>query len=333
MEFLRRRRQFITLLGGAAAWPLAARAQQSERMRRVGFLHGLVESDPEAQARIKAFRHGLEALGWAEGRNIQVDYRFARGDAALAQAQAEELVSLVPELLIGLSTPVTAALKQATRTIPIIFALVTDPVGQGFIESLARPGGNVTGFTFIDYAMVGKWLEMLKEMAPNVKRAAVLFNPETSPYYPIFLRELGAAPATLAVELTAAPVRDEAEIERAVTDLAREPGGGLIGASDPFITARRALIMALAQRHRLPAVYYFRRFAVEGGLMSYGPEPNDIARRSASYVDRILKGAKPADLPAQAPTKFELVINLKTAKALGLEVPPTLLARADEVIE
>jgi len=302
-------------------------------MRRIGFLHGLVESDPEAQARIKAFRLGLEALGWTEGRNIQVDYRFARGDAALAQAQADELVSLGPELLVGLSTPVTAALKQATRTIPIIFALVTDPVGQGFIVSLARPGGNVTGFTFIDYAMVGKWLEMLKEIAPNVRRAAVLFNPETSPYYPIFLRELGAVPAMLAVELTAAPVRDEAEIEGVVTALAREPGGGLIGASDPFITARRALIMTLAQRHRLPAVYYFRRFAAEGGLMSYGPEPNDIARRSASYVDRILKGAKPADLPAQAPTKFELVINLKTARALGLDVPPMLLARADEVIE
>ena len=329
-----RRREFIALLGGAAAaWPLAARAQQPERMRRIGFLHGLVESDPEAQARIKAFRHGLEALGWAEGRNIQVDYRFARCDAALAQAQAEELVSLVSELLIGLSTPVTAALKQATRTIPIIFALVTDPVGQGFIVSLARPGGNVTGFTFIDYAMVGKWLEMLKEMAPNVRRAAVLFNPETSPYYSVFLRELGAVPATLAVELTAAPVRDETEIERAVTALAREPGGGLIAASDPFITARRALIMTLAQRHRLPAVYYFRRFAAEGGLMSYGPEPNDIARRSASFVDRILKGAKPADLPAQAPTKFELIINLKTARSLGLDVPPTLLARADEVIE
>ena len=330
------RRRIITLLGGAAtaaAWPLAARAQQDGRMRRIGFLHGLVESDPEAQARIKAFRLGLEALGWTEGRNIQVDYRFARGDAALAQAQADELVSLGPELLVGLSTPVTAALKQATRTIPIIFALVTDPVGQGFIVSLARPGGNVTGFTFIDYAMVGKWLEMLKEIAPNVRRAAVLFNPETSPYYPIFLRELGAVPAMLAVELTAAPVRDEAEIEGVVTALAREPGGGLIGASDPFITARRALIMTLAQRHRLPAVYYSRRFAAEGGLMSYGPEPNDIARRSASYVDRILKGAKPADLPAQAPTKFELVINLKTARALGLDVPPMLLARADEVIE
>jgi ABC-type uncharacterized transport system substrate-binding protein len=196
-----------------------------------------------------------------------------------------------------------------------------------------RPGGNVTGFTFIDYAMVGKWLEMLKEMAPNVKQAAVLFNPDTAPYYPVYLRELGPVPATLAVELAATPVRDEAEIEGAVRALARTPGGGLIAASDPFITARRALIMTLAQRHRLPAVYYFRQFASEGGLMSYGPEPNDIARRSASYVDRILKGEKPADLPVQAPTKFELVINLKTAKALGLEVPPTLLARADEVIE
>jgi putative ABC transport system substrate-binding protein len=323
-----KRRELITLIGGAAVgWPLAARAQQPDRMRRIGFLHGLVENDPEAQARIKAFRQGLEALGWTEGRNIQVDYRFARGDAALAQAHADELVSLTPELIVGLSTPVTAALKQATRTIPIIFAV------QGFIESPARPGGNVTGFTFIDYAMVGKWLEMLKEMAPNVKRAAVLFNPDTAPYYPVYLRQLGPVPATLAVELTAAPVRDEAEIEGAVTALARTPGGGLIAASDPFITARRALIMTLAQRHRLPAVYYFRQFATEGGLMSYGPEPNDIARRSASYVDRILKGEKPADLPVQAPTKFELLVNVKTATALDLTVPPTLLARADEVIE
>jgi putative ABC transport system substrate-binding protein len=329
-----RRRDFISFLGSAAiAWPLGAHAQQVERMRRIGFLHGLVENDPEAQARIKAFRHGLEALGWSEGRNIQVDYRFARGDAALARTSAEELVSLAPDLLVGLSTPVTAALKQATRTIPIIFAVVTDPVGQGFIASLARPGGNVTGFTFIDYAMVGKWLEILKEIAPNVKRAAVLFNPETSPYYPGFLRELGSVPATLAVELTAAPVRDESEIEEAVTTLARAPGGGLIAASDPFITARRALIITLAQRHRLPAVYYFRQFPAEGGLMSYGPEPNDIARRAASYVDRILRGAKPADLPVQGPTKFELVINLRTAKALGIDVPPTLLARAEEVIE
>ena len=302
-------------------------------MRRIGFLHGLVENDPKAHARIKAFRHGLAALGWTEGRNIQVAYRFARGDAALARAHAEELVSLAPEVLVGVSTPVTAALKQATRTIPVIFAIVTDPVGQGFIASLARPGGNITGFTFIDYTMVGKWLEILKEIAPQIRRAAVLFNPETSPYYPGFLRELGSAPATLTVELTAVPVRNDSEIEKAVTTLAHAPGGGLIAASDPFITARRALIMTLAQRNRLPAVYYFRQFPAEGGLMSYGPEPNDIARRAALYVDRILRGAKPAELPVQGPTKFELVINLKTAKALGIDVPPTLLARADEVIE
>jgi ABC-type uncharacterized transport system substrate-binding protein len=328
-----KRRQFITLVGGAAAWPLAARAQQTEGMRRIGFLHGLAENDPEAQGRIKAFRYGLEALGWTEGRNIQVDYRFASGDAALARAHTEELVRLAPELIVGYTTPVIAALKHATRTIPIIFALVNDPVGQGFIASLARPGGNVTGFTFIDFAMVGKWLEMLKEMAPDVRRAALLFNPETAPYYPVYLREFGTVPTTLAVELTAAPVRDETEIEAAVTAVAREPGGGLIAAADPFNTARRAQIMTLAQRHQLPAIYYLRQFAAEGGLMSYGPDPNDIVRRSASYVDRILKGVKPADLPVQAPTKFDLVVNLTTAKALGLEVPATLLARADEVIE
>jgi putative tryptophan/tyrosine transport system substrate-binding protein len=329
-----RRREFIMLLGSAAAaWPFAARAQQPDRMRRIGFLQGLAESDPEAQARTEAFRQGLDTLGWTEGRNIRIDYRFAGGDSTRVQAYTTELVNSAPELIVAHSSPVIAALKQATRTIPIIFAIVNDPLSQGFVVSLAHPGGNITGFAFVELPMVGKWLEMLKEMAPGVRRVALIFNPQTAPYYPIYLRELGAVPATLAAELAAAPVRDEAEVEAAISALAREPAGGLIAAADPFTVAHRALIMRLAQHHRLPAVYSLRQLVAEGGLMSYGPDSVDIVRRSASYVDRILKGEKPADLPVQQPTKFELAINLKTAKALGLDVPPMLLARADEVIE
>jgi putative ABC transport system substrate-binding protein len=327
-----KRREFITLLGGAATWPVVARAQQPA-MRRVVFLHALAENDPEAQARIVAFRQGLETLGWTEHRNIQIEHRFSAGDFAQIRAYTAELVSSAPDIIVASSTPVITALKQATRTIPIVFSVVNDPVGQGFIASLARPGGNITGFTFIEFAMVGKWLQLLKEMAPHVRRVVLIFNPQTAPYYPIYLREFGAVPATLAAELAAAPVRDEAEVEAAIAALARGPAGGLIAAPDPFINTRRGLIMALAERHRLPAVYGFRQYVTEGALMSYGPDTADIVRRSASYVDRILKGEKPADLPIQQPTKFELVINLKTAKALGLEITPMLLARADEVIE
>jgi putative tryptophan/tyrosine transport system substrate-binding protein len=242
-------------------------------------------------------------------------------------------VNSAPDLIVAHSSPVVAALKQATRTIPIVIAVVNDPLGQGFIASLARPGGNVTGFAFVEFTMVGKWLEMLKEAAPGVRRVALIFNPQTAPYYPIYLRELGAVPATLGAELVAAPVRDEAEVEAAISSLAREPAGGLIAAADPFTNANRALIMRLAQHYRLPAVYPSRQSVAEGGLMSYGPDSVDIVRRSASYVDRILKGEKPGDLPVQQPTRFELAINLKTAKSLGLDVPPTVLARADEVIE
>jgi putative ABC transport system substrate-binding protein len=329
-----KRREFITLLGGAAAaWPLAARAQQGERVRRIGFLQGLAESDPEAQARIVAFRQALEALGWTEGRNIHIDYRFAGGEPARVQAYAIELVNAAPDLIVAVSTPAAAALKQATRTIPIVLAVVNDPLGQGFVASLARPGGNITGFANIEFTIVGKWLELLKEMAPSVRRVAIIFNPLTAPYYPVFLRELGAAPARLPAELAATPVRDEGEIEAAIAALAREPGGGLIAASDLFTNTHRALIMALAERHRLPAVYANRQIVAEGGLMSYGPDQVDIARRAASYVDRILKGATPAELPVQQPTKFELAINLKTAKALGLTVSLNLQQLADEVIE
>jgi putative ABC transport system substrate-binding protein len=328
-----RRREFITLLGGAAVWPLAAPAQQRERIRRIGFLQGLAESDPEAQARTAGFRQELEALGWMEGRNIRIDYRFAGGSAARVQAYAAELVNSAPDLIVAHSSPVVAALKQATSTIPIVIAVVNDPLGQGFVTSLARPGGNITGFAFVEFPMVGKWLELLREMAPGVRRVALMFNPQTAPYYAIYLREFGTIPATPAGELAAAPVRDEAEIEAAIAATSREPAGGLIAAADPFAVAHRALIMRLAQQHRLPAVYGLRQFVAEGGLMSYGPDTVDIVSRSASYVDRILKGATPADLPIQQPTKFELGINLKTAKSLGLEVPPSLLARADEVIE
>jgi putative tryptophan/tyrosine transport system substrate-binding protein len=327
------RRKFLATLGGAAAWPLAARAQQGERMRRIAFLHPYAENDPEVLARVVAFRQGLEALGWTENRNIQIEHRYSGGDLGQIQAYATELVRSAPDLIVGSGTPITSALKQATDTIPIVFNVVNDPVGQGFVATLSHPGGNTTGFTFMDFPMIGKWLEMLKEIAPNVRHMTLMFNPDSAPFYPVFLREFGAAPASLAVELSASPVHNEAEIEAAITAFAREPRGGLIVAPDAFINTRRHLIMELAKQHRLPAIYGFRQFVTEGALMSYGPDTADIVRRSAAYVDRILKGEKPADLPVQSPTKYELVINLKTAKALGLEVPPTLLARADEVIE
>jgi putative ABC transport system substrate-binding protein len=329
-----KRRKFIVLLGGAAvAWPLAARAQHPEQTRRIVFLHALAENDPEVRARVEAFRQGLETLGWTENRNLQIEHRFSDGDLSRIQAYTAELVSSAPDLIVASSTPVVAALKQATRTIPIVFSVVNDPLGQGFVASLAHPGGNITGFTFVEFTMVGKWLEMLKEIAPSVRRVTLIFNPQTAPHYHIYLREFGAIPARLAAELAAAPVHDEAELEAAVAALAREPAGGLIAAPDPFINTRRQLIMASAKRYGLPAIYGFRHYVTEGALMSYGPDTADIVRRSASYVDRILKGEKPADLPVQAPTQYELAINLQTAKALGLTIPSSLLARADEVIE
>jgi putative ABC transport system substrate-binding protein len=302
-------------------------------MRRVVFLHSLGENDPEVRIRIAAFRQGLEALGWTEGRNIQVEHRFSDGEFARMQAYTAELVSSAPDLIVAGGSPVLAALKQATHTIPIVFSVVNDPLGQGLVASLARPSGNITGFTFIEFTMIGKWMELLKEIAPGVRRMTLMFNPQTAPYYPVFLREFGMARASLAVELSAVPVHDEAEIKATVTASAREPGGGLIVAPDPFINTRRWLIMALAERHRIPAIYSFRQYVTEGALMSYGPDTADIVRRSASYVDRILKGEKPAQLPVQAPTKFELVVNLKTAKTLGLEVPLQLQQLSDEVIE
>jgi putative ABC transport system substrate-binding protein len=325
-----RRREFIAGLGGAVAWP--ARAQQPDRMRRVGFLHALAENDPEVQARVTVLREGLARLGWTD-RNLRIEQRFAEADFAQTQAYAGELVGSAPDVIVTSSTPALAALKQATSTIPIVFSIVSDPAGQGFVASLARPGGNITGFSFVDFLMLGKWLEVLKEIAPGVKRITLVFNPQTAPYYPVFLRDFAEAAATLAAELSATPVHDEAEIEAAVSASAREPDGGLIAAPDPFVNSHRALIVGLAERHRLPAIYGFPHFVKEGGLISYGPDTLDIVRRSASYVDRVLRGENPGELPVQAPAKYELLINLKTAKTLGLTVPTVLRVRANEVIE
>jgi putative tryptophan/tyrosine transport system substrate-binding protein len=327
-----KRREFITLLGGAAlAQPLAARAQQP--MRRIGVLMGITESDPEGRARIAAFRQGLAELGWTDGRNLRVEYRWANGDIDRIRAYAAELVALAPDVLVGTGTPVLAALREATRSIPILFVMVNDPVRQGFIRNLARPGGNITGFTFLEYSMVGKSLELLKQLAPAVARVAVMFNPETTPLYVPFLRSLESVPIPISVAVEAAPVHAPADIEATVVRLAAEPGGGLFLPPDTFTVVHRELIMTSVAQRRLPAIFSYRQFVREGALLAYGPDTLDIFRRSASYVDRILKGAKPGDLPAQAPTKFELAVNVNTARALGLEVPPTLLALADEVIE
>jgi putative tryptophan/tyrosine transport system substrate-binding protein len=284
-------------------------------------------------ARVAAFRQGMEALGWTENRNILVEHKFAGGDFARIHAHTTEAVGSAPDVIAASSTPIIAALKEATGTIPIVFSVLNDPVGQGFVASLSRPGGNITGFTFIDFPLIGKWLEMLEQIAPGSRRVGFVFNPQSTPFYPRFLHEFGSAPASLAIELSPLPVRDEAEIEAVMTALAREPGGGLILAPDVYLNARRRLIMALAEKLRLPAIYGFRQFVSEGALISYGPDTTDIVRRSAAYVDRILRGEKPANLPVQAPSKFELVINLKVARALGLTVPDSLLALADEVIE
>jgi putative ABC transport system substrate-binding protein len=329
-----RRRKFIALsVGAAVSWPLAARAQQPTGMRRVACHYPFLENDPEAMSRVIAFREGLEALGWTENRNIRIEHRYPGADLGRIRAYATELVQSAPDLIVGTGTPIIAALKEATSTIPIVFSLVNDPVGQGFVTNPSRPGGNITGFSFIDFPLIGKWLEMIKEIAPGVRHVALMFNPDTTPFYPAFLQELEAANKSLAVELSASPVHDEAEVEAAITALAREPGGGLIAAADVFINNHRRAIMTLTERHRLPAIYGFRQFVTEGALISYGPDTADLVRRSAGYVDRILRGERPADLPVQAPTKYELVINLKTAKALGLEVPLHLQQLADEVIE
>jgi putative ABC transport system substrate-binding protein len=327
------RREFITFLGGAAvAWPLTARAQQADRMRRVGVLLNFTADDREAQAQNLAFVQGLQQLGWTDGRNIQIDTRWTAGDAARTRKYATELVELEPDVILGSGTTVLGSLLQATRRVPIVFLQVTDPVGGGFVDSLAQPGGNATGFTQFEYSMSGKWLELLKEIAPNVIRAAVLRNSTISSGIGQFGAIQSVAPS-LRVELRPIDVRDVGKIEREVAAFAGVSNGGLIVTSSGLTNLHHELIITLAARYKLPAVYAYRFFVTQGGLMSYGVRVIDQYRQAAGYVDRILKGEKPADLPVQAPTNFELVINLKTAKALGLTVPPQLLARADEVIE
>jgi putative ABC transport system substrate-binding protein len=330
-----RRRDFITLLGGAAGtWPLIVHAQQTERVQRIGVLMGYAQSDSDAQAKVAAFRESLQKLGWVEGR-IRIDTRWPiPADTESMQRFAKELVALQPDLILSHITPTTAALLQQTRTIPIIFATVSDPVGSGFVASFSRPGGNVTGFTSIEPTMAGKWLELLKEVAPRIARVVFLFNPSTAPYAEYFFwNPLKVAAPSFGVEVIAAPIRDTSELESVVAAQAHEPNSGLIVTPDSFMDVHRAEITLLAARFHLPAVYPFRQFSEVGGLLSYGNDQLDNFRRAAVYADRILRGTKPSELPVQAPVKFELVINLKTAKALGLTVPPTLLARADEVIE
>jgi ABC-type uncharacterized transport system substrate-binding protein len=328
-----RRREFITLLGGTAAtWPLAVRAQQAERMRHVGVLMLLAEDDLASEPRIAAFLQGLQQLNWTVGSNVRIDIRWGAADAARARKDAAELVALAPDVILAVASPATAALQEATHTLPIVFVNVTDPVGAGYVASLARPGGNVTGFAYIEYGMSGKWLALLKEVAPGVTRAAILRDPAL----PVGIGQFGAIQSvapSLGVETSPIDVRDVREIERAIADFARTTNGGLIVAASPAALINRNVIIAVAAEHRLPAVYFQSEFVRAGGLVSYGPDAVAEYGQAASYIDRILRGEKPADLPVQAPTKYETVINLKTAKDLGLTLPPALLARADKVIE
>ena len=328
-----RRRAFIALLGGAAAaLPLVARAQQPERMRRVGILMSGTESDPELQARVAVFRQTLEQLGWSEGRNIHIDIRFAAIRTDQYSALANEMIALHPDVILGHTTPVAAALQRESRTVPIVFVNVSDPVGTGLVASLARPGGNITGLMLYEEGITSKWLALLKEIAPHLKRTALVANPISTPY-DYFVRSAKAVAPSLALDLVPSPIANAADIEHVIETFARVPDGGLLVLPDGTSIQHRDLIIALAARHRLPTVYAYRFFVAAGGLMSYGTDVIDQNRRAAAYIDRILRGAKPADLPVQAPTKYETVLNLKTAKALGLDVPPSLLVRADEVIE
>ena len=326
------RRDFLSVLGSAAAWPLAARAQQPERMRRIGVLMNLAADDPEATARLGAFLQGLQELGWKIGGNVRIDTRWGAGDTDRYRSYAAELVALAPDVVLAANGPIAGALQKASRTVPIVFANAVDPVSGGWVASLARPGSNATGFTSFELGMSTKWLELLKQIAPSVSRVALIRDPTA----PAGAGEFGAIQAvapSFGVELSPIDVREAAEIERAVAAFALGSNGGLIVASGTLATVHRELIIALAARHRMPAVYPYRFYVTSGGLIAYGPDQVDPFRRAAGYVDRILKGEKPADLPVQAATKFELAINLKTAKALGVTIPPTLLTRADEVIE
>ena len=328
-----RRRGFITLLGGAAvAWPLAVRAQQEATLRRIGVLIQVAEGDPQARIEVATFLRGLQELGWIEGRNLRIDTRWGGGDADRIRKYAAELVALAPEVVLAPGGTVVGALQQASRTVPVVFVNVTDPVGRGYVASLAQPVGNATGFTSFEFGMGGKWLEVLKEMAPRVTRAAVLRDPVITAGMG-YLAAIHALAPSIGVQVTPVDVRQPSDIERVVAAFARTPNSGLIVTADPAAIVHREAIIALAARHRLPAVYPYRFFVISGGLISYGLDNIEQYRLAAGYVDRILRGKKPGDLPVQAPTKYELAINLKAAKALGLEVPQTLLARADEVIE
>jgi putative tryptophan/tyrosine transport system substrate-binding protein len=328
------RREFITLIGSTVAgWPLVSRAQQSDRARRIGALMSFAESDPEGQARLAAFGESLRGLGWIEGRNISIETRWAKGSTESIQRFAKELVALKLDVILSATTPTTASLRQQTLIIPIVFANVSDPVGSGFVASLSRPGGNTTGFINLEAAMAGKWLELLKEIAPQTSEAAFVFNPTTAPYAEYYLNPFKTAGRSLGVEAIATPVSSSSGLESVIAGQAKDHKGGLIVMPDSFTTAHSSEIVSLADRYRVPAIYPYRFFAKLGGLVSYGNDQLDNFRRAAAYVDRILKGARPSELPVQVPVKFELVINLKTAKALGLAVPPSLLARADDVIE
>jgi putative ABC transport system substrate-binding protein len=327
-----RRREFIATLGSAAVgWPLAVRAQQPER--RIGVLMGYAEGDAQAQSRLAAFKQGLTALGWTEGRNLHIDIRWAAGDVNRATAFAKELLTLQPEVILSNTTPVTVALHRETKSVPLVFVIVSDPIGSGFVESLPRPGGNVTGFINLEASLVEKWLELLKEVAPQVTRVAVMFNPQTAPYAEYYLQPLEAAAPKFGVKPFKAAVRNDADIEAVVAGLGREPNGGLIAMTDSFLLVHRKLVIDLTTRHKVPSMYFLSEVPAEGGLISYGVDAADQFLRAASYVDRILRGAKPADLPVQVPTKYELDINLKAAKALGLTIPQSILLRANKVIE
>jgi putative ABC transport system substrate-binding protein len=329
-----KRRAFIKLLGGAAAsWPFAARAQQGDRIRRIGVLMAVAENDQLAQPWVMALQSGLEKLGWQLGRNLRIEYRWTAGNLERMRTSAAELVSLTPDLLVAGNTPTAAALQRETRSIPIVFVLVGDPIGDGFIASLSHPGGNITGFLAFEPPIAGKQLEVLKEIAPGVRRVGFMFNPAVGHYIFEWLRVVEASGPPLGFEIKRVPLNEAGEIENAINDLGRQPSGGLYVAPDITTIVNRELIAALAVRHRLPAIYPYRFFAISGGLASYGTDIADHYRLAAGYIDRILKGAKPDQLPVQAPTRYELTINLKAAKAIGLEIPATLLTRADEVIE
>src|SRR6516165_1126295 len=328
------RRELLVALGGAvAAWPLAARAQQAERIRRIGVLMAVAESDADVRSGVALFQQSLQEFGWKDGRNIRIDYRWGDADADRIQALAKELVGLQPDVLVAHSTPSAKGLLQATRSVPIVFLTVTDPLGQGLVASLSHPGGNITGFSVFEFSLGTKWVEVLKQIAPGTRRVTAIFNPETAPYYGMYLRSIEAATSAIGVELIAAQVHSEDDISNIIRKVGSEPNGGLFVLPDSHNVVHRKRIIELSAQYRLPAIYYFRYFASDGGLISYGPDEMDLFVRTASYVDRILKGASASDLPVQQPTKFELVINLKTAKVLGLNVPDRLLALANDVIE